>query len=157
MVQGKRTIAVILLLFITVQVSASFSWRFRTVERTIAWVAQHIEYVRETGDRWQSPVETLRRGKGDCEDFVILCMAIIEEYNHGHSVLMCIGHNGNNRHAWLSVDDIQFECTIGCRIEAGNYELERTLTLDQIKQRRMTNQQDWIVWPIWKILNPWAY
>ena len=49
------------------------------IQETLDWVADNIDYTRKNGDRWQSPEETVKRGKGDCEDFVILSVALLQE------------------------------------------------------------------------------
>jgi len=50
----------------------------------IEWVSTHIDYVTDeqawgVADYWQTAAETLKRRKGDCEDFVILDMVLLDE------------------------------------------------------------------------------
>lgn len=44
------------------------------------WTRARIKYQREpaAADLWQSPAETLRAGKGDCEDYAILERALLK-------------------------------------------------------------------------------
>jgi predicted transglutaminase-like cysteine proteinase len=42
-----------------------------------AWVNRTITYAADLVDRWQMPGETLKRGRGDCEDLAILKRAIL--------------------------------------------------------------------------------
>ncbi len=44
----------------------------------VMWIWCHVYYSSdgENKDTWNTPLETLNRGKGDCEDFVLLFMNI---------------------------------------------------------------------------------
>ena len=53
-----------------------------TVEEIVYWVYLNIEYVADTdenGHSFQTPQQTLGLRTGDCEDFAILTIWIIEE------------------------------------------------------------------------------
>jgi predicted transglutaminase-like cysteine proteinase len=41
------------------------------------WVNGAVRYQRDAGDQWSSPLETLERGHGDCEDFAIAKYAVL--------------------------------------------------------------------------------
>jgi len=48
--------------------------------RTVnSWVNWHLRYQEDRTDDWSDPLTTLGRGFGDCEDFAIAKMALLEE------------------------------------------------------------------------------
>lgn len=50
------------------------------LEMVNRWVNWHVRYVDDQGgDRWAPAAETLRSGRGDCEDFAIAKMALLAE------------------------------------------------------------------------------
>ena len=42
-----------------------------------SWVNWHVRYREEAGDNWADALTTLRRGYGDCEDFVLAKVALL--------------------------------------------------------------------------------
>lgn len=44
-----------------------------------SWVNWHLRYQEDRTDDWSDPLTTLERGFGDCEDFAIAKMALLEE------------------------------------------------------------------------------
>jgi predicted transglutaminase-like cysteine proteinase len=49
------------------------------LDRVNRWVNWHVRYVDDpAGDHWSPAADTLRRGSGDCEDFAIAKMALLE-------------------------------------------------------------------------------
>lgn len=46
------------------------------VEDIYDWVLENIEYAKDGREYWQTPKETLARGKGDCEDRVHLMIGL---------------------------------------------------------------------------------
>ncbi len=69
-------------------------------------VNRRIRYQREPdgSDVWQKPMDTFRRGCGDCEDFAILKYALLDMA--GVVVRLIIGEiksiSGNQPHAWCA-------------------------------------------------------
>ena len=66
-------------------------------------VNEAIKYTADTEDKWQSPDETVKRGKGDCEDYAILKMSMLEPFTEcelaytyadgvTHMILLCDGY-----------------------------------------------------------------
>lgn len=55
------------------------------------WVNKNIEYTSDGANRdhWQTPKETLARGRGDCEDMALLKMAYLIGLGHTPSLLLC--------------------------------------------------------------------
>jgi hypothetical protein len=83
----------------------------------VRWVADEIESVPDTeiDHRWQTPQETLDRGKGDCEDHAILAAHILTQ--QGHEAYIVIGwlviDDHWYHHAWLRVGETHYEPTTG--------------------------------------------
>ena len=52
--------------------------QLNTVEKLRNYM-EKIEYIAEKilWDKWQTPIETIKRGKGDCEDFAILAVDVL--------------------------------------------------------------------------------
>jgi len=59
-----------------VEVSSLIKKVFPSVDDAFNWVVAHLQYVREEKDYWQTPLETLTRLAGDCEDGAILLAAL---------------------------------------------------------------------------------
>jgi hypothetical protein len=51
-----------------------------SIEESYRWVFYNIEYVKDEGDYWQNPIETLTRRTGDCEDQVIMFLWLVSSY-----------------------------------------------------------------------------
>ena len=52
----------------------------RPIEMVNRWVNWHVRYENDArGDQWAGAVETLSRGYGDCEDFALAKMALLEQ------------------------------------------------------------------------------
>ena len=48
-----------------------------TPEQVFQWICRNIKFQREDRDYWQTPIETMRRGVGDCEDGAILLASML--------------------------------------------------------------------------------
>ncbi|MCG3176568.1 MAG: hypothetical protein MOGMAGMI_01526 [Candidatus Omnitrophica bacterium] len=47
------------------------------------WLSENIRYNKDlNGDDWSSPIVTLKRGSGDCEDYAILNRAVLRVLGH---------------------------------------------------------------------------
>ncbi|MCU0651413.1 MAG: hypothetical protein MUC39_00505 [Candidatus Omnitrophica bacterium] len=57
-------------------------------EELSEWLPQNVQYELEMPDYWQSAEETLKRHKGDCDDFAILSSAILSELKIPNQVLI---------------------------------------------------------------------
>lgn len=44
-----------------------------------SWLFKNIRFVEDVGEYWQSPIETLNRKKGDCEDFAFLTQELLNQ------------------------------------------------------------------------------
>ncbi|MFH1798945.1 MAG: transglutaminase-like domain-containing protein [Candidatus Omnitrophota bacterium] len=70
--------------------------RISTVEDYAKWVSKNIIYTKDkVGDEWSSPVETLNRKYGDCEDFAFLHESILRVMGYQPKVLAA-GTGGRN-------------------------------------------------------------
>ena len=60
-----------------------------------------IEYTSDKSDYWQTPEETLNRGKGDCEDFARLVLDILVRIQKRKDVRFIIyaGYNNKNKYS----------------------------------------------------------
>jgi len=56
-----------------------------------------IKPFADTKDYWQTPEETLNRGKGDCEDYSILAQDILVRMNIEAMFIIYTGFNRNNK------------------------------------------------------------
>jgi len=73
------------------------------------WVSDNIEYRYDSNiygtEHWQFPLETLRLGTGDCEDFSILTCSLLRANGWStNDVFVVLGKNGDNYHAWVKID-----------------------------------------------------
>ncbi len=92
----------------------------KKIRAVSAFLAKHIQETRDRGelkgyDYWQSPIETLVRGRGDCDDFAVatyvslrllgipaehLRIALIQHpYRGGHAVVFF--YPGNEQDPWV--------------------------------------------------------
>jgi len=73
-----------------------------------AWVNEFVTYAPDAADHWQTPAETLERGRGDCEDFAILKRAMLLAAGYRGGVLFVIVHDLISRrdHAILVADGL---------------------------------------------------
>lgn len=60
-----------------------------TVQAVNKWVNKEIQYKPESKDYWKSPLETLKDGFGDCEDFAILKHQMLNQTGYTSWVLLC--------------------------------------------------------------------
>ncbi len=84
-------------------------------------VNESIKYTADTEDKWQSPEETVKRGKADCEDYATLKMSMLESftvcelaytYADGvpHMILLCDGYVLDNITSELKLlEDTEYE------------------------------------------------
>lgn len=73
-------------------------------------VKGRVSYEQERGDLWQSPYETWRRKKGDCEDFALLWMHMLRlaGYDDGLISLRIGKNNHQHDHAICVYNDEAF-------------------------------------------------
>jgi len=108
-----RMLRCIILLSISVVliVNCSLENETRPIEESLVWIVENIRYVVDENNNWQTPSETLKKGEGDCEDFVILAIYIIGKGN------MMFGEHSEGNHAWLNVDGQWWEPQTAKRCE----------------------------------------
>lgn len=78
----------------------------QTVAQVNEFVNQSIRYMREDGDHWQQPSETMDLRAGDCEDFAILKRAMLLALGWAdESLLVVIAYDilAHEHHAMLLV------------------------------------------------------
>lgn len=68
----------------------------RDLDAVTMWIHRSIDYADDphgmVGDRWQMPGETLRTGKGDCEDMAILGASVMSALGYGIVLVFEDGH-----------------------------------------------------------------
>jgi hypothetical protein len=70
------------------------------------WVDKNVTYTPDKDDYWQKANETLKRRKGDCEDYAILLCTLLRAYEvPAKDVYVAIGRNSEGKgHAYLIED-----------------------------------------------------
>jgi len=88
------------------------------------WMNDRVEYIADRyGDDWASPVETIERGYGDCEDFARLFLNIlfIRFGIKGNMVLVettrTYVNGGDVNHAYVEIDGKMYESQYGWRVD----------------------------------------
>lgn len=83
-----------------------------TPHQVDAWVNEFLTYAPDAADHWQTPAETLERGRGDCEDFAILKRAMLLAAGYRGDVMFVIVHDLISRrdHAILVADGLVLDC-----------------------------------------------
>ena len=69
-----------------------FSGPLDTPEKIGWWEESHIWYTADPKDIWQSPEETLRLKKGDCEDFAILAQYYLKQIGMESQIVVFTMH-----------------------------------------------------------------
>jgi len=60
----------------------------RTPQELVEWLSGEFSYRLEMPDSWQSPQETVRTKKGDCEDFAVLVSAFLSRHGISNDILI---------------------------------------------------------------------
>jgi hypothetical protein len=85
------------------------------------YIYRNIVYASEEGDYCQSPIETLERGKGDCEDFAIL-FAYLAYESLGMKSEIVVVNTGEGVHSLVFAEGKYYEPTLGI-VDAELFEL----------------------------------
>lgn len=73
------------------------------------WVSSNIKYKYDIDSHgrsefWQLPIETIRLGTGDCEDYAILLCSLYRAAGYDeNSVYVILGYTKNVGHAWVRI------------------------------------------------------
>ena len=66
-----------------------------TVDAYAKWLNENIHYESDKGDdAWASPMDTIKKGAGDCEDFAFLSAAVLKIFGYDPRVI-AVGHEKN--------------------------------------------------------------
>jgi hypothetical protein len=70
------------------------------------WVASNVQYEEDPGgEYWKLPCETIRDGRGDCEDYAILLCSLLRHSGYdAESVYVIVGHSEVGGHAWVKCE-----------------------------------------------------
>lgn len=79
-----------------------------------AWARKNIRYQREPIDEWSAPALTIKRGYGDCEDFVLLERALLLAAGWKSPIYMLIAHDllAREDHALLITQGEILDCRV---------------------------------------------
>ena len=84
------------------------------------WVDENVEATPDyTGEYWQSPQETLERGKGDCEDHAVLLLWLFYEATGNKADLVAITRGYGSPHAVVEWDGVWYDSTWSAEILPG--------------------------------------
>ena len=119
---GRRSVTARALLFALLAIPASLgvSCTCATVDSQLN-TAAGVEYTRDgEGDHWQTPEETVRRGKGDCEDLALYLHRLLRRQGMDSMVVFGIQDvtSAKTGHAWVE-----------CRMYGEVYVLDPTCRL----------------------------
>jgi predicted transglutaminase-like cysteine proteinase len=93
------------------------------------WISTHLSYVPDNEayrqpDYWQLPRETLKLGRGDCEDFALLLCSMLRASGYpAERVFMAICRKGDAKHVLVLLDNKLIEPYLPFG-EAVGYEIE---------------------------------
>ena len=71
----------------------------KTPEALEGWLAKNFRYELKMTDDWQTPQETVRLGKGDCDDFALLAQAVLGDLGIKSDVVILKFRGLNMLHA----------------------------------------------------------
>ncbi len=123
----------------------------KTMQDASRFVRDRVQYVTDKAqfgrkDIWLTSVETLRRGKGDCEDHAVLLADIL--ISLGYDARIAVGQWDNGRHAWVLIPDETGRLQL---IEATEKE-DKMITEDPIDwrlryipERMFNNRYTWVL------------
>jgi len=71
-----------------------------TLEGYALWLKENVRYKADLfGDSWSSPAETLKRGRGDCEDFAFLSEEVLSQLGYEPYIIAFIKRDIGDWHA----------------------------------------------------------
>jgi len=56
--------------------------------RIASWLIANVEYTKDIGDYWQTPIETFNRRMGDCDDFGRFAQYCLNRHNYNSFLLV---------------------------------------------------------------------
>jgi hypothetical protein len=104
----------------------------RDVAGIVQWVQDYLQVASDQGlygvdDHWATPRESYAAGAGDCDDYVILALYLIER-DLGIVGAMVTRYTITGRgHAWALVDGTEYEVTGAKPGELEGFGLSRTV------------------------------
>lgn len=116
------------------------SIKAKSIDDISLWIAYNINYIgdeiHDTDDYWQSPDQTYVWKCGDCEDYAILFMYFIRWELSGEKPELVIGTYGENGHAWIKYNEIQYEPQNGIIVnEDSNYKVKEIISYSEAMWR----------------------
>ncbi len=110
---------------------------YETIQDVFDWVSDNIEYSLDNHEEWQSPKQTVELGTGDCEDFVILAMYLLNrDFGYLPDMIIGVSIATGNAHCWLSLNDVWYEIQLSgmdvTEIYDATYTIELVYTYDQV-------------------------
>lgn len=91
-----KKITILLLLLLLIAPRMAFSQQaiedipssVRGPQELIDWLSGEFDYRLEMPDSWQTPQETIRSKKGDCEDFAVLVSAVLSRLGISSDIII---------------------------------------------------------------------
>jgi hypothetical protein len=113
---------------------------FQNVEEAQYWIVKNIEYAYDEDiynrDEWQTPAETVKYGRGDCEDMAILLMYIINTQWEGKPNLVVTEYRGGY-HAIVEWKGVYYDSVTSHKIESPiiiwTWSFEMTFSIMKVK------------------------
>lgn len=138
-ISKARLVAIIIVLAVfsscyinpEVDLSQSIPVTVNSLPEAMAWVANNIQYVDDGEaygyENFQTPEETYRLRRGDCEDYALLLMYFAEEQLGMKTYLQLVGDEGAElpRHAIADIQGYWIEAIYGYGISKEAYKAFR--------------------------------
>ena len=100
----------------------------------MTYVHDTITYSKVNGEEWQTPEETLELGTGDCEDFVILMLKIVNDtYDIKGDLIIFKNIKTGILHAVAGLDNMYYDVTNNAIFDEypSSYEYYDTFSYDK--------------------------
>lgn len=84
-------------------------WRPFELTMICQFVASRVAVLADDTNYWQTPLQTIQRGTGDCEDFAVFYLSFLSALGCPHELILCVGYEpgteagGGYCHIWTEV------------------------------------------------------
>lgn len=119
---------------------------FETTQEVLDWVATNVRYTDDVihypqTEYWQSALQTYVWKFGDCEDFTILAMYLLNSH-FGMKPRMATGYLNGGGHAWLEINGVWYEPQDGIQVwPEWGYQLYQYIGYDEVMKRSTTKHR----------------
>ena len=128
------------IVLILVFLSCSISYPTGTKEYVFKWIDDNYNYTADDKEHWQTPDETLKKMTGDCEDWAILALYMLDQINikARFAGVRKIEYEHGYFHACIEIDGRIYEPRGGSDV-TDDYEISFLLTYDEVMFFRIFN------------------